>query len=357
MNSELFDALDEIERIKCIPKDYMLEKLQAALQSALKKEQGADAIVSVVADAEKKEFRVYRAYNIVDEVVNPENEVTYEQAKKLNRHCKKEGPVTVEVHPDTFRRLSAQSGKSIIIQAIREAERSNILREYEKRTDSVISATVMRIDPDTGNVVVDTGTSVARILKSDLIPTDNFTEGQKIKVCVTEIRKDATAGPLVTLSRIHPDFIRRLFELEIPEISDETVEIKSIAREPGSRTKVAVWSNDPDVDAVGACIGKNSARINNILRELSGEKIDLVRYSDDPLQYIASALAPAKCREVFMIDSENEGGKEMWKGTARAIVRDEQLSLAIGAQGQNVRLAAKLTGYRIDIKTVVSVEF
>ncbi|MBO4413221.1 MAG: transcription termination/antitermination protein NusA [Clostridia bacterium] len=365
MNSEFFDAIAMLEAQRGIPRDYMYAKVEAALQSACKRDRGSDALFRVSINPEKQEVKVFRQYNIVDEVTLPQSELTPAEAKEKGlkyfdpddpkkRHAKTPAVGDIfeeEIIIKNLRRLAATNAKMVIVQGIREAERSNIIKEYEKKTEEIITATVERVDEETGNVTVNTGTSIARMLKSDLNPNDVLRAGDRIKVCVTELRRGATSGPIVTLSRSHPDFVRRLFELEIPEIADGTVEIKGIAREAGSRTKVAVVSNDQMVDPIGSCIGPRSSRINAILSELSGEKVDLIRYSDDVTEFVSAALAPATVRDVYVIDELPEGQKEGWRYTTRAIVDSDQLSLAIGALGQNARLAAKLTGCKIDIKT------
>ena len=238
-----------------------------------------------------------------------------------------------------FRRLSAQTGKQVIIQGIREAERGMMIKEYETKREEIITATVLRTDEATGNVTVDTGTSIATLIKSEQIPGETFADGDKIKVFVTEVKKE-TRGPMVTLSRTHPGLVKRLFELEVPEIQDGTVVIKNVTREAGSRSKIAVFSQDESVDPVGACIGPRSMRISNIIRELGGEKIDVIKYSDVPEEFIAAALSPAAINSV-VIEEER---------SCRVFVDADQLSLAIGKEGQNARLAAHLTGYKIDIK-------
>ena len=339
MNTEFFEALDLLEKQKGSPKEYMLERVEAALLSAFKRDQGGNGNVRIVLDPVKKDVRMYRQYDIVEEVENPQLQLTVEEAKKLNKHYKLGGIAEIEIKMKNFRRLSAQTAKQVIIQGIREAERGMMIKEYEDKKEEIITATVLRTDDVTGNVTVDTGTSIATIIKSEQIPGERFADNEKIKVFVTEVKKE-TKGPLVTLSRTHPGLVKRLFELEIPEIQDGTVVIKGVTREAGSRTKVAVFSVDESVDPVGACIGARSMRIGNILRELGGEKIDIIKYSDVPEDYICAALSPAKINNVI-IDEER---------ICRVYVDADQLSLAIGKEGQNARLAAKLTGYKIDIK-------
>ena len=339
MNNEFFEALELLEKQKGIPKEYLLERVEAALVSAFKRDQGAGANVRIVLDPDKKDVRLFRQYDIVEEVENPETQITVEDAKKMNRHYKLGGVAEQELKMKNFRRLSAQTAKQVIIQGIREAERGMMIKEYENKHEEIITATVMRTDDVTGNVTVDTGTSMATLIKGEQIPGETFSDGERIKVFVTEVRKESK-GPLVTLSRIHPGLVKRLFELEVPEIQDGTVMIKGVTREAGSRSKVAVYSRDENVDPVGACIGARSMRITNIIRELGGEKIDIIKYSETPEEYISAALSPATINEV-VIEEER---------VCRVYVDADQLSLAIGKEGQNARLAARLTGYKIDIK-------
>lgn len=339
MNAEFFEALDLLEKQKGIPKEYMLERVEAALMSAFKRDQGANGNVKIVLDPEKKDVQMYRLYDVVETVEDPETQLTVEEAKKVSRRYKLGTVAEVKLDTKNFRRLSAQTAKQVIIQGIREAERGMMIREYEDKKEEIITATVLRTDENTGNVTVDTGTSIATLIKGEQIPGDAFKDGDRIKVFVTEVKKESR-GPLVTLSRTHPGLVKRLFELEIPEIQDGTVEIKNVTREAGSRTKIAVFSNDNSVDAVGACIGNRSMRINTIINELGGEKIDIIKYSDIPEEYIAAALSPATVNEVIVEDEK----------ICRVFVDSDQLSLAIGKEGQNARLAARLTGFKIDIK-------
>ncbi len=339
MNNELFDALELLEKEKGISKDYMLERIEAALVSAYKREYGSSNC-KVIIDSEKKDLHMYQEMTVVEEVTDPLCEFTIEDARRVAKHPELGQVCLVEMKPKTFRRLSAQTAKQVIIQGIREAERGLMIKEYEDKKEEIITATVERIDPETGNVTVDTGTSKASLLSSELIPGETVTEGQHIKVFVTEVRKESARGPIVTLSRIHPGLVKRLFELEVPEIQDGTVRIMNVIREAGSRTKMSVVSVDENVDPIGSCIGPKGSRINSIVEELNGEKIDIIKYSDNPAEYIEAALSPATVREVTL-----DGEK-----SSRVIVDSDQLSLAIGKEGQNVRLAARLTGFKIDIK-------
>ncbi|MBQ4066981.1 MAG: transcription termination/antitermination protein NusA [Clostridia bacterium] len=339
MNQEFFNALDLLEKTKGIPKEYMIEKVEAALVSAFKKEYGTTN-VRVVIDPAKKDVKVYEQKTVVEEVTDPATEISLENAKKLSRRHTLGGVVETEVKTKGFGRLSAQSAKQVIIQGIREAERSSMIREYDKKKEEVITAIVTKTADSSGDIVIDTGTSEAVLPYSEQIPGETFAAGDRIKVFVTEVRRDSNPGPIVTLSRTHPGLVKRLFETEIPEIEEGVVIIHSVAREAGSRTKIAVYSRDDDVDPVGACIGERGRRIADIVDELRGEKIDVVEYSEDAAEFIASALSPAE-----VIDVEMDGER-----SARVIVSADQLSLAIGKEGQNARLAAKLTGCKIDIK-------
>ena len=340
MNNEFITALDDLERLKGIPKEYMLEKVEAALLSALKKEVGGSNVKAVI-DRKKGDFKVYRTMTVVETVNDPISEFTMDEAKRHTRRRLSYGDtVDIEMKTKNFGRISAQVAKQVIIQGIREAERGIMIKQYEDKKEDIISVVVQKIDPQSGNVVVDTGTGFATLLQKEMLPGDHFDVGDHVKVFITEVRKE-TKGPLVTLSRVHPHFVKRLFELEIPEIADGAVEIKGITREAGYRTKIAVAANEEGVDPVGSCIGARGMRISSIMQELGGEKIDVIKYSDDDAEFIRAALSPASVDEVI-IDGER---------SCRVIVPNDQLSLAIGKEGQNARLAARLTGYKIDIKS------
>ncbi|MBQ4606812.1 MAG: transcription termination/antitermination protein NusA [Clostridia bacterium] len=342
MNAELFEALELLEKTKGIPVEYMLEKVEAAMQSAFKKEFGSSA-VRVAIDREKKDMKIFKQRKVVEIVEDPRSEISYEDAQEISKRYELGTVIEDEIKTAAFGRISAQTAKQVIVQGIREAEKSNIIKEYEKKREEVISAVVTKRDEQNGDVEVDTGTSTAWLKKDDQLPGEELHVGDRIRVFVTEVKRDTeAAGPLVTLSRTHPNMLRRMFEADIPEIQDGTVLIKGVAREAGSRSKIAVLSRDPEVDAVGACIGNRGMRIGTIVEELRGEKIDVIAYSDSMETYIAAALSPASVLEV-----EFDGER-----TAKAIVSGDQLSLAIGKEGQNVRLAAKLTGCKIDIKGV-----
>ena len=340
MNKEFFIALDLLEKEKGIPKEYMLEKIEAALLSAVKKEYGNSALMRVNIDPVKEDIKVYQQKEVVEEVTNPQCQISLEEAKKLSKRNTLGKIIETEVKTKNVRRLSAGAAKSVIIQGIREGERKAMQDAYESKREEIITATVSKVFTDNGNVYLETGSGNATLLKSEQIPGETFTVGDRIKVFVMEVNKEAK-GPLVTLSRAHAGLVRRMFELEIPEIQDGIVMVKGVAREAGSRTKIAVWSRDEDVDAVGACIGNHGMRIQEIVNELRGEKIDIVKYSEIPEEYVAAALAPAEVRSVVFTGERS----------CKVVVDADQLSLAIGKEGQNARLAARLTGMKIDIKT------
>ena len=354
MNKELFEALDLLEKERHIPKSYMIEKIEAALTAACKKEMGTTNI-TVVMDPEKMDMKVYRKYLIVAEVEDPNTEITKEEIEALEKKYQEEGlklktrsrkrsigsDYEYELQPKEFGRLSAQNAKQVIIQGIREAERSYQAREYEDKRGEMLSAIVTKVEDSTGNVVVDTGISQAVLLKNEQIPGEKLMVDDRIKVFATQVNSN-DRGPLVSLTRTHPSLVKRLFESEVPEINEGVVVIKNICREAGSRTKISVYSRDSEVDAVGACIGNKGARINSVVEELNGEKIDVVPYSDNMAEYVKAALSPASVKSVEMETEKS----------AKVIVAPDQLSLAIGKMGQNARLAARLTGCKIDIKTI-----
>lgn len=340
MNAKLFDALAELESAKGIPMEYMLEKIEGALQKAIEREVGATARTRIVLDPVKRDMKVYLQREVVEEVTDPICEISLEDAKTKSKRNKIGSIVEEKMAPDTFRRLSAAAGKQIIIQAVREAERNNMARAYEDKKEDLITATVFKVDDMTGDLTLETQNGMVRLPRALQLPTDDFKVGDRLKVYVSEVRSVDTRGPIVDLSRTHPGFVKRLFEMEIPEIQDGTVVIAGVSREAGSRSKIAVYSTDPNVDPIGACIGNRGMRINAILEELGSEKIDIIRYSEDPAEYIREALSPAEALGV-VIDGER---------SARVTVAPNQLSLAIGREGQNAKLAARLTGYKIDIK-------
>ena len=345
MNAEFFSAIEDIEREKNIPREYMFEKINKAMLDAFRKDNPAAADNAVVEiDEDAKTVEMYILTDVVEEVEDPAVQVTLKQARKYNKHAVLGGQVRVPVETKQFGRIAAQVAKQVIIQAIREAERGIIYDEFTSREHEILSGTVYRIDPRNGNISVKISSNSeftdAVLMANEQMRGETLSEGDHLRVYVVEVRKSAR-GPQVMISRTHPGLVKRLFELEVPEIADGTVEIRSIAREAGSRTKMAVFSLQPDVDAIGACVGPRGGRVSGIVDELGGEKIDIIQYSDVPEDYIAAALSPAEVISVRM----SEDGR-----SCRVLVPDNQLSLAIGKEGQNARLAAKLTGCKIDIK-------
>ena len=338
MKEDIFEALDLLEK-EGIPKAYMIEKIEQALTSAFKKEFGATALMRVDMDPEKKKTRAYLQKEVVEVVEDPVCQISLEEARAINKKYKLGMMVEKEVKTDAFRRTSAAAAKSVIIQGIREGKRQAMQEAYENKKEELITVTVSKIDRDNGDALLELDQGTNWLTLAEQIPGEYLRVGDKIKVYLTEVNHEAK-GPVISLSRIHPKLVWRLFELEVPEIQEGIVIIRGVSREAGSRSKIAVYSRDPDVDAVGACIGTRNMRIDTIVSELKGEKIDIVKYSDVPEEYIAAALAPATVRSVTMVGER----------ACRVIVDPDQLSLAIGREGQNVRLAARLTGYKIDIK-------
>jgi len=345
MNAEFFEAIEDIEREKGIPRGYMYDKIKLAMLAAFRRDNPeCEDNVEIVLDEEKKriEMNVYKT--VVAEVEDPSHEIIIEAAKKVSRRAKLGDLLPVPVETKKFGRIAAQAAKQVIIQGIREAERGIIYEEFTSKEHEILTGVVSHIEPRNGSVSIRISSNSefteAVLAPNERIRTEALREGDHIKVYVVEVR-NSTRGPQVLISRTHPGLVKRLFELEVPEIYDGTVEIKSIAREAGSRTKMAVWSADPDVDPIGSCVGPKGGRVASIVNELGGEKIDIVKYSEIPEEYIAAALSPSEVVSVTMM----EDGK-----SCRVIVPDSQLSLAIGKEGQNARLAAKLTGFKIDIK-------
>ncbi len=345
MNAEFFAALALIEKEKGIPKEKMLERINQALLAAIRKDNpGAEENVFVDVDESKNKIDMYIRKTVVETIENPAIELLPEEAKRYSKRAQVGDVVSVPVDTKKFGRIAAQSAKGVIIQGIREAERSMVYEEFTSKEHEILSGTVTHVDNQRGSVSLSINSSAdyteAVLQPGERVPTEVLKEGDKIKVYVVEVRKMGN-GPQILISRTHPGLVKRLFELEVPEIYDGTVEIKSIAREAGSRTKMAVSSNDPAVEPIGACVGPKGGRVGAVVNELRGEKIDIVKYSENPAEYIAAALAPSDVVSVTLLDE----GK-----SCRVIVPDSQLSLAIGKEGQNVRLAARLTGYKIDIK-------
>ena len=338
MKDDIFEALDLLEK-EGIPKAYMIEKIEQALTSAFKKEYGPTAMMRVEMDAAKKKTKAYLQKEVVEVVEDPVCQISLEEARAINKRYQVGMMVEKEVKTDAFRRTSAAAAKSVIIQGIREGKRQAMQEAYENKKEELITVTVSKIDRENGDALLELDQGYNWLTKAEQIPGEELTVGQKLKVYLTEVNHEAK-GPVISLSRIHPKLVWRLFELEVPEIQDGIVIIRGVSREAGSRSKIAVYSRDADVDAVGACIGTRNMRIDTIISELNGEKIDIVSYSEVPEEYIAAALAPATVNSVTMVGER----------ACRVTVDPDQLSLAIGREGQNVRLAARLTGYKIDIK-------
>ena len=338
MNADIFNALELLEK-EGIPQSYMIEKIEQALTSAFKKEYGPTALMRVDMDMTKKKIKAYLQKEVVEVVEDPVCQISLEEAKSVSKKYKLGMMVEREVKTDAFRRTSAAAAKSVIIQGIREGKRQAMQEAYENKKEEIITVTVGKIDRENGDVMLELDQGTNWLPFAEQIPGEHLTVGQKIKVFLTEVNHEAK-GPVISLSRVHPKLVWRLFELEVPEIQDGIVIIRGVSREAGSRSKIAVYSRDADVDAVGACIGNRNMRIDTIISELNGEKIDIVKYSETPEEYIAAALAPATVNSVVMTGER----------ACRVTVDPDQLSLAIGREGQNVRLAARLTGYKIDIK-------
>ncbi|RYM07149.1 transcription termination/antitermination protein NusA [Sporolactobacillus sp. THM7-7] len=339
MSSDLVEAITALEKDKGISKEVLFDALEAALISAYKRNFDSAQNVRVDINEGLGQIKVFARKEVVETVENKNLQLSLEEAKRLNPHYQIGDTVEIEVTPRNFGRIAAQSAKQVVTQRVREAERSMIFSEFTDREDDIMTGIVQRIDHRF--IYVDLGRVEALLPHSEQMPNETYRPHDRIKVYITKV-EDAKKGPLITVSRTHPGLLKRLFELEVPEIYDGTVEIKSISREAGDRSKIAVYAEDPEVDAVGACVGQKGARVQTIVSELKGEKIDVVRWSDDPVTYVANALSPSKVIQVIVHEEER---------ATTVIVPDYQLSLAIGKKGQNARLAAKLTGWKIDIKS------
>ncbi len=343
---EFFAAIAQIEQEKGIQKGYMMEKISQALVSAYRRDhEGVGDNITVEANEESGEVHMYIKKDVVETVDNPATEMSLEEARLSLPRAELGDVIRIEIKPKNFGRIAAQTARQVIIQGIREAEQGMIFDEFTSKEHEILTGVVTRVDPRNGSVILrisSGGEATSAFLSAgEQVPGEVYHEGDRIKVYVVEVRR-STRGPQVLISRTHPGLVKRLFELEVPEIYDGTVEVKSIAREAGSRTKLAVWSADENVDPIGACVGPRGQRVNNIVEELKGEKVDIIKYSDEPAEYVAAALAPA---DVIRVETAADGSK-----SCKVIVPDDQLSLAIGKEGKNARLAAKLTGYKIDIK-------
>ncbi len=339
MNREFIKAVEELEKEKEISKDLLVEAIESALVSAYKKNYGTSQNVRVNIDRETGDIDVFMRKDIVEEVEDDLVEISIEEAREIDPKYQPGDVIENQVTPRDFGRIAAQTAKQVVVQRIREAERGQIYDDYANRQSEIVTGIIQRISNDT--VFINMGKTEGILAATEQVPGEKYVVNSRIKVFIMDVKK-TTKGPQVYLSRSHPGLVKRLFELEVPEIQDGIVEIKSISREAGSRTKMAVYTADENVDAVGACVGARGTRVQSIVDELFGEKIDIINWNDDPEKLISSALSPAKVEKVVV----NEEGK-----SATVIVPDYQLSLAIGKEGQNVRLAAKLCGWKIDIKS------
>ena len=340
-STEFFEALHLLEKEKGIDGNYLLEKIRAAIIIAVKRDYATEE-ENIIVDIspETGTFRVALRKQVVEQVEDASQQMLPEQAVRYSKRAKVGDFVDIPLETKQFGRIAAQTAKHVIRQGIREAERGQQLVEFQSKNQELVTALVTHVDPKTGAATVEFGKAVAVLPLTEQIDGETLTEGMRIKLYVVDV-KEGEKGPRALISRTHPGLVKRLFEMDVPEIFNGTVEIKSIAREAGSRTKLAVLSKDENVDAVGACIGQRGTRINSIVEELGGEKIDVVEYSDDPAKFIAAALSPAK---VLSVEPDPSGAKN-----CKVTVPDAQLSLAIGNRGQNARLAARLTGWKIDI--------
>ena len=338
-NKELIIALEELEKEKGIKKEYLLEAIDTALVTAYKRNFETEN-VDVHMDHETGATHVYAIKEVKEEVEDDKTEITLKEAKKIRKDAKVGETVEVEIVPKNFGRIAAQTAKQVIVQKLREAERDILFSEFNERKGEIVTGLIQKAD---GNVVVmDLGKLEGIMPIKEQIPTEHYHVNDKIKGYVYDVERGAKGAPQVMVSRSNPDFVRKLLEFEIPEIYEGVIEIKSVARDPGNRSKVAVHSPDPNIDPVGSCVGQKGVRIQNIINELHGEKIDVIEWNEDPSIYIVAALLPAQILAVDIKEEEN---------FAQVIVPDDQLSLAIGKAGQNVRLAVKLTGWKIDIKS------
>lgn len=341
-NKELFAALKMLQKEKGLSMEVLCEGIQRALVTAVKRDYNNKDIVFCELDPEKETMRVFVRKNVVSEISDPDEDILVEQAAKYKPTAVPGDIIEIELETKEVSRIAADKGKHVIRQGISEAEHGKMREEIQSKNQEIVTAKVSKIDQRTGDALIEIGKAREFLVKSEQIPGEVLNPGDLIKVYIADVKDSAKRLPRATISRTHPGLVRRLFELEVPEIYDGTVEIKSVSREAGSRTKIAVYSADENVDAVGACIGPRGARVSKVVDLLGGEKIDIVRYSENPAEFVAAALAPADVVSVTVDETVEKA--------CRVVVPDMQLSLAIGNRGQNARLAAKLTGWKIDIK-------
>lgn len=341
MSNDFFDALKVLEREKGISASVLVEKIKTAILIAIKKDYPGSENINLDIDPSTGKFAVTILKSIVEEVVDPANEITLEEAQTIKKNSKLGNICEIKLDTQRFGRIATQNAKQVINQGIKEVERNQLLEKYADIENEVVSATVLKVEPRTGNITLSVDRNEVPLFKSEQVPGEDLQEGDIIKVYVSGILT-SDRRPTLKVSRTNRDLVKRLFELEVPEIYDGTIEVRAISREAGSRTKMAVYSKDENVDPVGACIGPRGQRVAKIVDELGGEKIDIIRYSDDPKEFIAQALAPS---DVVSVELAEDGSR-----ACIVLVPDHQLSLAIGNKGQNAKLAARLTGYKIDIK-------
>ena len=340
-NKEFFLSIEELEREKGIKQDLLIETLKNALVSAYKKHTGTSSDVMIDMNPEKKTVKFFAVKTVVEEVTDPEKEISLEEAREIKKSYKVGDEGKTEFVPKEFGRIAAQTAKQVVFQKLREAERDNTLAEFEDKENEIKACTIRRIDDKNIYVEIGAGEIEAVMLPQDQVPGEKYNVNDKLMVYVKKVRSMGKNAQIL-VSRTSPGLVRKLFENVVPEIAQGIVTVKSIAREAGQRTKIAIFSNDPNVDAVGACVGNKGMRVNEVVRELGGEKIDISPWSEDPLEFIAKALSPAKVLKVSAIEGEK---------IARVVVPDDKLSLAIGKDGQNARLAARLTGWKVDVKS------
>lgn len=340
MNQEFFEAVKMMEKEKGIPAEYLYEKIQNAIVVAVKRMYNGKDVVFCEINPDKYEMNVVLRKNVVEDILDEDTDITVQEAKRYKPTARAGEIVEIPLETKQFGRIAAQTAKHVIRQGIRDAERGQMMQEFQSHNQEIVTAKVQSIDRRTGNATLEIGKAEALLPKNEQIPNEELKDGDLIKVYIVDVR-DTDKGPKAMISRTHPGLVKRLFETEVPEIYDGTVEIKAVSREAGSRTKIAVYSNDENVDAVGTCIGPSGTRVTRVVDMLGGEKIDIVPYSEDPAEFIAAALKPANA---ISVDIENEIER-----SCKVTVPDTQLSLAIGNKGQNARLAAKLTNWKIDI--------